>query len=75
MLKLMTSLDIIRGSTDTRVPVTKYSFSRGLCQPSIVAVRSKAWSGFARPNAGIVGSKPTPSTEVRVYDYEYSVCR
>jgi hypothetical protein len=39
--------------------------------PITVAERSKAWTIFARSDAGIVGSNPT---EVWMFVYVYSVC-
>jgi hypothetical protein len=37
--------------------------------PILVTERSKAWTIFARSNAGIVGSNPTQGMDVCVYVY------
>jgi hypothetical protein len=41
-------------------------------QPITVAARSKAWTVFARPNAGIMGSNPTQGMDVCIVCF-YSV--
>jgi hypothetical protein len=41
--------------------------------PIPVAARFKAWTVFARSNAGIVGSNPTQGMDVCVYIYSVFV--
>jgi hypothetical protein len=47
-----------------------------MCSPITVAERSKAWTVFARSNAGIVGSNPNQGMDVcvRLFCLCYPVC-
>jgi hypothetical protein len=48
-------------------------FSCPVWLPIIAAARSKAWTVFARSNAGIVGSNPTEGMDVCVRVYSVFV--
>jgi hypothetical protein len=60
--------------TGSTITSHEYTLAVGYQYPIMVAARSKAWTVFARSEAGIVGSNPTQGMDVCVRLYRVLSC-